>query len=211
MGHLIRSLVAITTAVSAFLLASPTARAEDSLDSVSRAIATDLAAEVQEALAGNTSVTVSDFDINATPELAAQYLANPTGTIEELADYLLSSEVGNNLPAIMTPFGTKSYTSAVFAGVPAVGVCWIHQDFEATVTSGKITSKKLQGISYQTGVCVFAWSHNRSWFEQPSNTKLNVYSKGTFSAIVKGTGVSFAATFLAYYNVSGSGLVQDTQ
>ncbi len=215
MIRLIRPMVAIAAAMSTLLLASPTAHAEDNLDSVSRAIAADLTAEVQKALADNATVKVSDFTVDATPELAADYLADPTDTIEQLADQLLTSKVGDNRPPVRrvaaTSSSTQSYTSAVFAGVPAIGVCWIHQDFKATVTSGKITSKSLKGNSYQTGVCVFAWSPNYSWFDQPSNTKLDVNSKGTFSAIVKGTGVSFSATFLAYYNVSGGVLVQDVQ
>lgn len=71
----------------------------------------------------------------------------------------------------------------------------------------RVTSKSLKGNSYQEGVCVFAWDPNYSYF----GGSLNVYSKGTFSAIVKGTGVKFAATFKAIYKVNKSSLTQNFQ
>lgn len=103
--------------------------------------------------------------------------------------------------------GTATYTSSVFSGVPAGGACWVKQDFRATVTNYKVTSKSLLGSSYQTGVCVFQWSPNYSWFEG----NLNVLSKGTFHAVVKGGPVSFAATFKAFFHTNKASLYQEFQ
>ncbi|MFB8188666.1 hypothetical protein ACFC14_05015 [Microbacterium sp. NPDC055988] len=99
------------------------------------------------------------------------------------------------------------YTSSVFAGVPAGGACWVKQDFAATVSNYRVTSKSLRGNSYQEGVCAFQWSPNYSWFEG----SFNVLSKGTFHALIKGGPVSFAATFKAIYTVNKSSLTQHAQ
>lgn len=103
--------------------------------------------------------------------------------------------------------GTANYTSSVFSGVPAGGVCWVKQDFRATVVNYTVISKYFLGNSYQTGICLFQWTPNYSWFKG----NLNVHSKGTFHAIVKGSPISFSATFKAFFHTNKSSLYQEFQ
>jgi hypothetical protein len=152
-----------------------------------------------------------DVSISVLEDLVKEY----AGDAEAYASDILGAYEGEipddtayaSTDSTMTPFGTATYTSAVFAGVPAGGVCWIHQDFRATVTNYQVTWKSLLGSSYQTGVCVFQWSPNYSYF----SGSLNVHSKGTFHAVVKGGPVSFSATFKAIYQVNQSSLKQNVQ
>lgn len=106
--------------------------------------------------------------------------------------------------------GTNQYTARVFAGLPMIGACNIYQDLSATVFQHRVRSHKLLGNSYVGGVCLFAWTSNRSWAEQ--NGKIfNVYMKGTASAIVKGSSITFNPTFKAIFDVRKNSLVQRFQ
>lgn len=145
-----------------------------------------------------------DVDIEATPELVESYGGDAAAYAHDILDaYKADSPEGIQIE----PFGTRNYTSSVFSGVPAGGYCHVKQDFRATVTNYKVTAKSLRGSSYQTGVCVFAWSPNYSYF----SGSFNVHSKGTYHAIVKGAPISFSATFKAIYTVQKSSLKQHAQ
>ncbi|WP_324011872.1 hypothetical protein [Microbacterium sp. JZ37] len=145
-----------------------------------------------------------DISIDAGPDVVALYDGDADAYAADIME-AFKSDAPTQEPNRVTPFA--NYTSSVFAGVPAGGACWIKQDFSATVSNYKVTSKSLRGSSYQEGVCVFQWSPNYSWFEG----SFNVLSKGTFHAIIKGGPVSFAATFKAIYTVNKSSLTQHVQ
>ena len=91
-----------------------------------------------------------------------------------------------------------------------LGACNIYQDFEATVSQYKVRSYKLLGGSYVSGVCLFAWSHNRNWAEKVGR-EFHINMKGTASAVVKGAPVSFNPTFMAIFDVRENDLQQHVQ
>jgi hypothetical protein len=67
-----------------------------------------------------------------------------------------------------------------------------------TFTGSPMNSVRLSGSSYGTGISIFADSHINTTLEcRKSRTCLYTHMKGTFSAIVKGSAVNFAATVLA--------------
>lgn len=67
-----------------------------------------------------------------------------------------------------------------------------------TFSGSRVSSTRLKGGSYVYGVSLFAYSHNYTEVSYSrSNTCLLTRMKGTFSAIVKGSFISFAATVLA--------------
>lgn len=156
----------------------------------------------------NLDVEFSDFQIDAPQATISEYQGDAdsyAASIVQAYEEDTASRI-KQAPGISAR-GTANYTSSVFSGVPAGGACWVKQDFRATVTNYKVTSKSLRGSSYQTGVCLFQWSPNYSWFEG----SLNVLSKGTFHAVIKGGPISFAATFKAFFHTNKSSLYQEAQ
>lgn len=156
----------------------------------------------------NLSVSFSNIVVEANKKTVDLYQENAEKYATDILS-LYERDRGVKNPSLHHVLAAKprKYTSSVFSGVPAVGVCNVHQDFEATVSNYKITSKKLLGSSYQDGVCVFQWTPNYSWF----TGNLDVHSKGTFSAFVKGSSVSFTATFKAVFHVNKDSLWQEKQ
>lgn len=155
---------------------------------------------------------VDDVQIAAPARTIAEYDGNAEAYASDIfqayqEDGVKASSNSADVTSGFLPLGAANYTSAVFAGVPAVGICWIHQDFRATVNNYKVVSKSFLGSSYQTGGCVFHWSPNYSYF----SGNLNVNSKGVFSAVIKGGPVKFSATFMAIYKVNKTSLKQKTQ
>ena len=180
---------------------------EDFNATAEAALLEDLTAAAQES---GVQVEFGDVEISAPKQLVADYAGDAEAYASDIVStYEADTTVQNNVSPnrTITPLGTSNYTSSVFAGVPAGGVCWIKQDFRATVTNYRVTSKSLRGSSYQTGVCAFSWSANYSYF----SGSLNLHSKGTFSAIIKGGPVKFSATFKAIYKVNRSSLTQNVQ
>lgn len=174
-------------------------------DRAEEVFAESLSALIQEQ---GVAMEIGEVQIDAPAATVAQYRGNADDYASDLvAAYREDAPSSDGGGITVQPYGTANYTSAVFSGVPAGGACWIHQDFRATVTNYKVTSKTLKGSSYQTGVCVFQWSANYSWFEG----NLNVLSKGTYHAVIKGGPISFAATFKAIYKVNKSSLKQNVQ
>lgn len=89
------------------------------------------------------------------------------------------------------------YIAKVWAGLPAIGWGYINQDFSATKSGSKIKSIKLLGSSYKTGVMAGSWTHNRSWIEKASGstTSADIYMRGVFHYVVKGSPLATSATF----------------
>lgn len=210
-----RVVAATGLALAGALLVPSTAFASPQVDVESFNEAAEASIQRQlESIANDRSLEVEfgDVSVSAPEDVVASYDGNAELFADEvIAEY--ENDVPQEEPAAagsggqFSTMGTRNYTSSVFAGVPAGGVCHVKQDFRATVTNYKVTSKSLRGNSYQTGVCVFAWSPNYSYF----SGKLNLHSKGTFSAIVKGSAVNFSATFKAIYKVNKSSLTQNKQ
>lgn len=156
----------------------------------------------------NLNAEFSDIQIKATRATIDEY----HGDADAYAAAIMKAyeeDTGLNTTQATIPRrrGAATYTSSVFAGVPAGGACLVKQDFRATVTNYKVTSKSMLGSSYQTGICVFKWTPNYSWFEG----NLNVLSKGTFHAVIKGGPVSFSSTFEAFFHTNKSSLYQEFQ
>ncbi len=148
----------------------------------------------------------TDVHLDVSEETIRAYNGDAAAYVRDIID--LYRRDGEDTPkARFRRAAPRRYTSSVFSGVPAGGYCNVKQDFEATVANHRVTHKRLLGSSYQTGVCLFQWSHNHSWFEG----NLDVLSKGTFHAVVKGSGVSFAATFRAFFHTNKDSLWQEFQ
>ena len=206
--------IAFTTVLVAILAFSGTPSAMASTSGHDRS-AFNSSAEValQEKLSNiastnNLDVEFGEFKIDAPQSTIDEYHGDANLYAESIAKAYEEDTASNTRETKnASTRGTATYTSSVFSGVPAGGACWVKQDFRATVTNYKVTSKSLLGSSYQTGVCVFQWSPNYSWFEG----NLNVLSKGTFHAVVKGGPVSFAATFKAFFHTNITSLYQEFQ
>lgn len=157
----------------------------------------------------NLNARFSDVHLSVSEDTVREYHGDADAYVKDIIS--LYRRDGQDAPSApqnnMRAASTRRYTSSVFSGVPAGGVCHVKQDFEATVSNYRVTRKRLLGSSYQTGVCLFQWSPNYSWFEG----NLNVNSKGTFHAIVKGSGVSFSATFMAIFHTNRDSLWQEFQ
>lgn len=207
LGALSGAMLLLVTITSPAIADGRPISVEDFNATAEAALLEDLTAAARER---GVQVEFGDVEISAPKQLVTDY----AGDAEAYASHIVSTyeadtTVQNNVSPnkTMTPLGTSNYTLSVFAGVPAGGVCWIKQDFRATVTNYRVTSKSLLGSSYQTGVCVFSWSANYSYF----SGSLNLHSKGTFSAVIKGGPVKFSATFKAIYKVNSSSLTQNVQ
>lgn len=113
----------------------------------------------------NLDVEFGEFKIDAPQSTIDEYHGDANLYAESIAKAYEEDTASNTRETKnASTRGTATYTSSVFSGVPAGGACWVKQDFRATVTNYKVTSKSLLGSSYQTGVCVFQWSPNYSWF-----------------------------------------------
>lgn len=183
-------------------------------DSFNSATETSLKEQLSEvAKEKNLNVIIDNISVDAPQSTIDEYHGDAHSYAADIVK-AYESDTGTpatEIPVIknsgMSTLGTAKYTSSVFSGVPAGGVCWVKQDFRATVTNYRVTSKSLLGKSYQTGFCAFQWSPNYSWFEG----NLNVLSKGTFHAIIKGGPISFSATFKALFHANKSSLHQEFQ
>lgn len=207
MGALSGAMLFLVTITSPAMADGGPIGIEDFNATAEAALLEDLTAAAQES---GVQVEFGDVEISAPKQLVADYAGDAEAYASDIVStYEADTTVQNNVSPnrTITPLGTSNYTSSVFAGVPAGGVCWIKQDFRATVTNYGVTSKSLRGSSYQTGVCAFSWSANYSYF----SGSLNLHSKGTFSAIIKGGPVKFSATFKAIYKVNRSSLTQNVQ
>lgn len=114
-----------------------------------------------------------------------------------------------NSPLILR--GTQTYSACVSSFLMQIGIKWICQDFRASVLNGAITNKLMLGTSYDKGIGIGAWSHNRSWFEQPTSKELDVNYKGNVSAVIKGGSISYPLTVMAIFDVNASNLKQHFQ
>lgn len=154
------------------------------------------------------NVAFNNFKINASQATIAEYQGNAEAYANSIVEaFEKDAPFGTSSSSNILTRGTANYTSSVFSGVPAGGVCWVKQDFRATVVNYTVISKYFLGNSYQTGICLFQWTPNYSWFKG----NLNVHSKGTFHAIVKGSPISFSATFKAFFHTNKSSLYQEFQ
>lgn len=100
------------------------------------------------------------------------------------------------------------YVAKVESIVPAIGWGYICQDFKASVNNSKISSITLQGYSYDTGITLGSWEHNRSWSEISSNKKYcRILMKGTVNYLWEGLNLSMDATFEATGEASGNSIV----
>lgn len=161
-------------------------------------------------------------DVRYTPsfDVVTEYKNDPYGFVRSIAEQIFPEVCGSCLPSdegsstaeissgTITPYA--NYNAQVFAGVPAGGVCQVRQDFSATVSNYKVTSKKILGSSYVVGFCLCVWTPNRAWFGQ-SGREFYVYMKGTFSALIKGSPLSFSATFKAIFDINKTSLKQHFQ
>ena len=103
---------------------------------------------------------------------------------------------------------TVRYTADQSTVLPALGIAWVNQDMSVTFSGNTISSVKLQGSSYGTGVSVFAYSHISTAISYSGGkTCLLTRMKGTFSAVVKGSAVAFAASVLAADGPRGGKMV----
>lgn len=114
-----------------------------------------------------------------------------------------------NSPLILR--GTQTYSAYVSSFLMQIGIKWICQDFRASVLNGAVTNKLMLGTSYDKGIGIGAWSHNRSWFEQPTSKELDVNYKGNVSAVIKGGSISYPLTVMAIFDVNASNLKQHFQ
>lgn len=207
LGALSGAMLLLVTITSPAVADGGPTSVEDFNATAEAALLKDLTAAARES---GLLVEFGDVEISASKQLVTDYAGDAEAYASDIVStYEADTTVQKNVPphGTITPLGTSNYTSSVFAGVPAGGVCWIKQDFRATVTNYRVTSKTLRGSSYQTGVCVFSWSANYSYF----SGSLNLYSRGTFSAVIKGGPVKFSATFMAIYKVNKSSLTQNVQ
>lgn len=107
--------------------------------------------------------------------------------------------------------GTQTYSACVSSFLMQIGITWICQDFRASVLNGVVTNKLMLGTSYNKGVGIGTWSHNRSWFEQPNPKELDVNYKGNVSAIIQQGSISYPLTVMAIFDVNHSDLKQHFQ
>ena len=95
---------------------------------------------------------------------------------------------------------SKTFTSSVWAGVPAIGHCYVKQDYNINYTlakgeSGKkyrkISSAKTVNGSYMSGLSIGTWSGTSS--------KVTVPTKNSFVVIVESSGtITYGVKFLNY-------------
>jgi hypothetical protein len=114
-----------------------------------------------------------------------------------------------NSPLILR--GTQTYSACVSIFLMQIDIKWICQDFRASVLNGAVTNKLMLGTSYDKGIGIGAWSHNRNWFEQPTSKELDANYKGNVSAVIKGGSISYPLTVMAIFDVNASNLKQHFQ
>lgn len=203
--------VAITVAL---VLGTPLSASASPAPSIDDAVSAVLEADLQQ-IAEDSGGTVlfSDVRVDVSPELIA---AVGSTDANEIVEYIIGEAEAANVdastaasqpstPVASAPFATQaaakktvSYTADQSTVLPAFGVAWVNQDMNVTFTGNKINSVKLSGNSYGTGISLFAYSHIKTTLTyRKSNTCLYTDMKGTFSAIVKGSSVAFAATVRA--------------
>ena len=157
---------------------------------------------------GYTVNTISDLTVGT--GILENTSTSPEALAQEIADVFFPVRNTSSDSLEISERSFRQYTAKVFAGVPLLGACNIYQDFEATVSQYKVRSYKLLGGSYVSGVCLFAWSHNRNWAEKVGR-EFHINMKGTASAVVKGAPVSFNPTFMAIFDVRENDLQQHVQ
>ncbi|NGP46115.1 hypothetical protein G4V62_14565 [Bacillaceae bacterium SIJ1] len=212
----LRKLVALTT-VATFTLGAfgPAASAQEN---ESAKILEDLSAQHLQELReyteeNNFDVVIHDFELTMDEGKLEDYNFDPLAIEAKLDNQL--EEMKENFKNIekeqsISPMAVDEYTASVWSGVPGIGHAYINQDFEADVSSGKIHDVNLLGRSYDTGIQVGSWKHNRSWADISSSDRyLDVRMKGTLHYGIKGTPLSgsLSATFLDKFRASGSRLV----
>jgi hypothetical protein len=220
--------VAGTTAIiimSSILGTAAPASADDDLD-LNRAVSNELKTELL-ALADQSGSTMSITDVSVA---VSSKLAEAAGSDDpvKIADYIVADvkrqadnaqtvSVNPALEVARPPSLTKQtsasrktvgYTADQSTVLPAFGVAWVNQDMSVTFSGTKISSVKLRGSSYGTGISVFAYSPVRTTISySKSQTCLLTRMKGTFSAIVKGSAVAFSASVLAADGPRGGRMV----
>lgn len=178
-----------------------------------------LTSRISDELSSETSqMQLGEVQVELSQEIIDQYGTDPKEIAQAILSELEKTGVMAQTPSYNGSSGilarassTKVYTASVSSFLVQLGVTWIKQDFQATVSNGKVTSKKMLGSSYSTGVGLGAWNHVRSWFEQPSRSEFDVLYKGTISAFVKGASVAFPLTVKAIFDVRNSDLKQHFQ
>lgn len=206
-----------TIAVVVLTLGLPfSATAQESDVSLDDAVAAALHAELN-SLARESGGVVS-FD-NVIVDVSAAAIEGAGSTDPEaIADYLveaaeLESEFSSSMLAPRNDSGalfsrpiasamaartTQFYTADQTTVLPSFGIAWVNQDMNVTFTGNTINSVSLRGNSYGTGISLFAYTHINTSLEYRLNrTCLYTRMRGTFSAIVRGSFLSFAATVLA--------------
>ncbi len=217
-----RVLVGAMAAVVSVVAAAPIAHgATNQLQSEQAVCDAALFAEVLERESGERinelaaseglDVTFENFEAPVSDEVIEFYECDVDRAVRDVLEGTIDQvgEPAAEAPDIQ-PMGTASYVASVWCGIPALGWCYVKQDFKATVTSGKIGTVSMQGSSRLTGVSIASWSHNRSWATKTnSNTRVEIRSKGTLTYGIKGTPLKITtdATFLDFWKASGSKLV----
>ncbi len=203
--------------VLALALAFPTAASASTGLPSDESVSAALNAELQAASAASGgTVTISDVTVDVSPELVsaagssdpdviATYILSEAQSVaasgEAVAQLSAGSEARNLAPsssAALRASKTQNYTADQLTALPSIGVAWVNQDMTVNFTGNTINSVTLNGNSYGTGISVFVYSHINTRLEYRLNrTCLFTHMKGTFSAIIKGAPLSFAAEVLA--------------
>lgn len=192
------------------------ATASPTMPSLEDAVAEALLEELN-AMAAQSggAVRFENVQVDLAPELL---IAAQTSDPLELAEFVLeeADRQSESVPSALRPAAsapvavsrsavstsatrrTQFYTADQSTVLPAFGVAWVNQDMNVTYTGNTINSVSLRGNSYGTGISLFAYTHvNTSLQYRLNRTCLYTSMRGTFSAIVKGSAVSFVATVLA--------------
>lgn len=196
---------------------------ETALDqAVSHQLETELLALMDQS---GSDMSISDVSVDVSEELAAAAGSDDPASIAEYIVAEVERQAGDAPAPTRNPAvdsaalpslneqatasrKTVGYTADQSAVLPAFGVAWVNQDMSVTFSGNKISSVKLRGSSYGTGISVFAYSHIRTTISySKSQTCLLTRMKGTFSAVVKGSAVAFAASVLAADGPRGGKMV----
>jgi len=150
-------------------------------------VSVDVSSELVQAAGSSDPAAIADFIVDEA-ERTQRTQAPPVSSLARAAS-------PQSVSAVST---TVNYTADQNTTLPSFGVAWVNQDMSVTFTGNTINSVRLKGNSYGTGISIFAYSHINTTLEyRKSRTCLYTHMKGTFSAIVKGSAVNFAATVLA--------------
>jgi hypothetical protein len=215
--------IAVAVLTPVLGVVAPAAAADNA--PLDHAVAIELEAELDALAQGTGSRSISDVTIDVSPELIA---AVGSDDASEVAGYIVAEvkrrasdrRLPSSNPAVekTQPLQKQSgvtatrktarYTADQTTVLPAFGMAWVNQDMTVTFSGTKISSVKLHGASYGTGVALFAYSHIRTTISYTkSQTCLLTRMKGAFSAVINGSAISFAASVVAADGPRGGRMV----